>query len=99
MNYHFEWDPPKARRNVMKHKISFQQASAVFRDPNHLSLFDLAHSDYEDRWITLGLDHSRNLLVVVHTYDQVDGHSGHIRIISARKAEREEAIQYYAQLN
>ena len=98
MNYQFDWDPNKARRNTTKHLITFQQATTIFRDPNQLSLYDAKHSDMEDRWITIGLDSQRNLLVVVHTYLQ-ELNSARIRIISARKAEREEAADYYSQYN
>ncbi len=72
MNYHFQWDPAKARRNVVKHNVAFQSAATVFRDANQLSLYDDEHSDYEDRWITLAVDQNGHLLVVIHTFEQSD---------------------------
>lgn len=53
--------------NLHKHGISFERASEVFRDLLALTIYDAAHSDYEERWNTLGLDQNRNLLVVAHT--------------------------------
>lgn len=70
-----------------KHKIGFELAASIFNDPQALSLFDKEHStDLEERWITLGLSGNGNLLVVVHTYSDVDRDAARIRIISARKA-------------
>jgi uncharacterized DUF497 family protein len=54
--FHFEWDPAKARQNARKHRVTFERGATVFLDPNALSLFDEKHSDEEERWITLGLD-------------------------------------------
>jgi hypothetical protein len=84
--YHFDWDLAKCRDNFAKHGISFNRSSKVFLDPNALSLYDDEHSETEDRWLTLGLDQSGNLLVVCHTFEQVDEEDAEIRIISARKA-------------
>ena len=54
MPYNFEWDPKKAKANVIKHCVSFEQATEVLWDALQLSIFDEEHSDTEDRWITLG---------------------------------------------
>jgi len=54
LNYNFEWDPLKARKNYQKHKISFERASEIFLDPIALSIYDKEHSITEDRWITIG---------------------------------------------
>ena len=56
MRYNFEWDPAKAKQNIRRHKVSFERATTVFRDPNQISIFDENHSNDEDRWMTLGLD-------------------------------------------
>ena len=56
MLYNFEWNIEKEKQNNRKHKISFVRATTVFRDPNHISVFDEEHSANEDRWITLGVD-------------------------------------------
>ena len=54
MQYSFEWDLEKNAMNRQKHRVTFEQAATVFRDPRMLSLYDGEHSDsQEDRWITL----------------------------------------------
>jgi uncharacterized DUF497 family protein len=73
MKYNFEWDPKKASQNSKKHKISFELSSSIFNDPQALSIFDREHStSFEDRWITLGISENGNLLVVVHTYNEIN---------------------------
>ena len=94
MFYDFDWDPEKNRANIQKHGIPFRQAASIFRDPNQTSLFDDAHSQTEDRWITLGIDHTGILRVVVHTFEQTAEDTWKIRIISARKANQDEENQY-----
>jgi len=96
VQYNFEWDPIKARENLRKHKISFERAAEIFLDPLALSVHDETHSTTEDRWITLGKDKNHVLLVVVHTFLEIDGDNCSIRIISARRATRREAKQYSA---
>jgi hypothetical protein len=49
MRYNFDWDPNKERQNIRKHKLAFRRAATVFRDPNHISIYEEAHSDAEDR--------------------------------------------------
>ena len=66
----------------------------MFRDPEALSLYDRAHSESEDRWITLGLDSQGQLLVVCHTWRESGESAANCRIISARKATKTEARQY-----
>ncbi len=94
MRYYFEWDPNKAKVNKKKHGITFEWASTIFLDPRMISVFDTEHSEHEDRWATIGIDSNGVLLVVVHTFQQVDDNSCRIRIISARKATRKESKQY-----
>ena len=53
-NYNFSWDLKKAKSNIKKHKVSFEQATQVFLDQFALTIFDDEHSEYEERWITLG---------------------------------------------
>ena len=96
MQYDFEWDPAKARSNLRDHKVSFERASQVFLDPNMLSIEDEEHSEDEDRWITLGMDKGGALLVVCHTFREVDPVNYNIRLLSARKPTRREAKQYHA---
>ena len=92
--FRFEWDPVKARRNLKDHGIAFERAATVFLDPEALSEFDEEHSHDEDRWLTLGLDRTGSLLVVCHTYREETAVSARIRLISARRASKNEARQY-----
>ena len=94
MRYNFEWDPTKVKQNIRKHKVSFQRAATLFRDPRAISIFDDEHSQEEDRWITIGVDSEGILLVVSHTFQSIDSSSCNIRIISARKAAKKETKQY-----
>jgi len=94
-NFEFDWDPSKDRRNVAKHGVSFTNALTIFSDPLALTLFDEAHSDDEDRWITLGAAKDGRLLVVIHTYRNTDVARVAVRIISARPATKREARQYH----
>ena len=95
----FDWDPLKERVNMEKHGLSFSNASLVFTDRNSLSKFDDEHSGKEDRWITLGMLPSGMMVVVVHT---VRGKNAdpeeYIRIISARRATKNEIKQYHERL-
>ena len=94
MDYVFEWDPDKARRNKKQHGISFEQAAAVFKDPNAVSIYDTEHSKGEDRWVTLGLSVDHGLVVVCHTFQWTSKSAARIRIFSSRKATRQERQQY-----
>ena len=91
MKYNFEWDPNKAKTNKAKHDVSFEDAATVLKDPQSLTLFDEEHSVYEERWITLGLAASGKLLVVCHTYKEIDVDNSLIRIFSGRRATKREA--------
>jgi hypothetical protein len=93
--YKFDWDLTKEQANIRKHAVSFRTAATVFRDPNQVSIYDVAHSEHEDRWVTMGFDKSGVLRVVVHTFQLVAEEVVEIRIISARKATREETRQYH----
>ena len=94
MRYDFEWNPKKARGNIRKHKVSFERATAVFRDANLLSIPDEEHSQSEERWITIGLDENGVLLVLSHKFMSLEPEGSRIRIISARKATKAETKQY-----
>jgi len=85
----FEWDEHKAKSNLTKHGVSFEEASTVFSDPLSLTIPDPAHSQVEDRFIILGQSHRQELLVVVHAE-----RGDHIRVISARRASRRERKSY-----
>lgn len=86
----FEWDQAKTVSNRRKHEVSFEQAATVFSDPLMLSIADDNHSQTEQRWITMGKMSRGKLLVVIHTYQQINEQTATIRIISARLATRHE---------
>ena len=94
MRYDFQWDSRKAKSNFRKHRISFEKAAAIFRDPNLLSIPDEEHSATEERWLTTGLDENGTLLVLAHTFKDLSVSVCQIRIISARKATKSEEEQY-----
>ena len=94
MDYHFDWNPAKENQNIRKHQVNFHLASIVFCDPCQLTIYDEDHSQYEDRWITIGLDETGILRVVIHTFEETDRDSCLIRIISARKATAIETESY-----
>ena len=81
----FEWDGKKAKENLRKHGVSFEEVSTVLGDPLSLTIPDPLHSDAEDRFIILGLSKRGRLVVAVVTERR-----DRIRIISARKATRRE---------
>ncbi len=87
----FEWDEPKAKANVKKHGVSFEEAKTVFYDERARLIADPDHSEDEERFIILGYSSGLKLLTVCHCY-RID--EGVIRIISARKANRHEAASY-----
>ena len=87
----FEWDERKNRSNQRKHGVTFEEARSAFMDDNARVLPDPEHSDDEERFVLLGLSISLRVLVVCHCYRQ---HDDIIRIVSARKADRDEIKQY-----
>lgn len=87
----FEWDENKNEINKKKHKISFEEAKTVFYDEEALLIDDPEHSQEEERFIILGLSKKANMLVVCHCYRASETV---IRIISARKATKNEIKQY-----
>jgi uncharacterized DUF497 family protein len=90
----FTWDPAKAASNLIKHRVAFGQAATVFADALAITVFDEAHSDFEERWFTLGMDSQGRLLAVSHTYAATGPTSARVRIISAREPTRNERRQY-----
>ena len=94
VQYNFDWNPARARENLRKHGISFERATQVFLDPFAISIYDEEHSDEEDRWVTLAKDKSETLLVVSHTFRELDLENYSIRLISARRVTRREGKQY-----
>jgi uncharacterized protein len=94
MRFDFDWDYRKAKTNVRKHSISFERATTIFRDPNLLSIPDEEHSEFEERWLTIGLDENGVLIVISHIFKYVSQERCRIRVISARKATKTEIKHY-----
>lgn len=89
----FDWDPAKARQNVRKHGVAFDEAQTAFADEDAILVEDPEHSSLEERFYLLGLSARLRLLVVIHCYRADDAL---IRLISARKATPSERVQYGA---
>jgi len=87
----FSWDENKAQTNLVKHKISFNEAMTVFDDENARLILDPDHSQDEERFILLGFSCNSKILTVVHCYRD---NEANIRIISARKSTKHEERQY-----
>lgn len=88
----FGWDPAKATSNLRKHGVSFEEAQSVFYDEFAIQFYDESHSsDEEERFLMLGMSSGAHLLLVCH-YERDGG--GVIRIISARKATKQESSYY-----
>jgi len=82
----FEWDARKAKANIQKHKVSFEEAKTIFNDPHLVTYSDEFHSDREDRFISIGYSTRNRILLAVHTEYQEAEDILVIRIISSRKA-------------
>ncbi len=87
----FEWDPAKAASNKKKHGVSFEEARSVFYDEFAVQFFDEESSGSEDRFLMLGFSDEARLLIVCHC-ERDQGNI--IRIISARKATKNESKYY-----
>lgn len=91
-NIQFEWNPTKARANLETHGVTFEEAATVFFDDRAIEFYDDSHSEWEDRMLLLGLSARFRLLLVSHCYRESDSI---IRIISARKATKNESRLYH----
>ena len=87
----FDWDPAKAASNLRKHDVSFEEAQSVFYDEFAIQFYDELHSTSEERFLMLGMSSGAHLLLVCHC-ERDSG--GVIRIISARKATKQESSFY-----
>ena len=87
----FEWDKTKSIKNEEKHGVSFKEAQSVFYDESAVEFFDDTHSDDEDRFLLLGRSFKFRIIMVCHC---VRENESEIRIISARKATKNELIFY-----
>ena len=89
----YNWDPRKAAENLRKHGVDFADAVIALEDENALTIEDSDHD--EQRFKTLGMGPSLNILFIVHC----ERSENRIRIISARKADRGENEQYFQGLS
>ena len=89
MKLNFEWDEKKAKANLKKHRVSFDEATTIFIDPFSITISDPDHSVDEQRYIDLGSSDKGRVLVVVYTE-----RGSNIRIISCRKATSSERKLY-----
>jgi uncharacterized DUF497 family protein len=89
MALRFRWDPRKAAENLRKHRVSFDEATTLFDDPLSVTIPDPDHSVGEHRFLLLGASARGRLLVVAHS-ERDDS----IRIINARRADRQERQTY-----
>ena len=92
-NIPFAWDPRKARSNLLKHGVSFEEAQSVFLDESARLIDDPDHSTDEDRFLLLGFSFQARCLVVSHCYREADRV---IRLISARRATAREQETYWS---
>ncbi len=89
MKLTFEWDEVKARENLKKHKVPFDEGKTIFNDPFLLTYPDVDSSETEERYVNIGVSAKDRILVLIHTERQ-----GKIRIISCRKATARERRDY-----
>ena len=87
----FEWDNKKNQINKKRHGVSFEEAKSVFYDENAIQFWDEEHSDTEERYLLLGRSSKMRILLIVHSYREQESV---IRIISARKATKNESKHY-----
>ena len=85
----FEWDIDKARANVGKHGVTFEEARSCFYDPRQIVFYDPDHSDDEDRELLIAHSNQGRVLLVSYTI-----RTDVVRIISARKATKSEEVRY-----
>lgn len=87
----FGWDVRRERANYRKHRVSFEEARTAFYDENAVQFFDPDHSEDEDRFLLLGMSFKLRVLVVCHCFRESETI---VRIISARKANKTEELDY-----
>ena len=87
----FEWDEQKNRANQRKHGVSFEEARTVFFDQQAVEFYDDEYGQMEDRFLLLGVSAKMRILMVCHCLREG---GDVIRVISARKATRNEQRDY-----
>jgi uncharacterized DUF497 family protein len=93
MAIRFEWDEAKSLSNKRKHGLSFEEAAQAFHDPMQLSIPERIENG-EQRWQTFGMVRGVLLVMAAHTFCEQQGFSDVVRIISARRASRQERRFY-----
>ena len=93
----FDWDRSKARVNLAKHSITFEEARTVFLDPRTITERDENHSEREERLISIGMSGSGRLLTVIHAETYESPNTWVVRLISARKVTTAERRKYEQQ--
>ena len=94
MDVLFDWDDVKAETNKKKHGVSFAEAATAFSDPKAIEFLDNKSTDKEERWVLVGISAKRQVVLVIF----VEREEKFIRIISARKAVKDEINQYFARV-
>lgn len=89
MKLTFEWDEVKAKENLLKHRVGFDEGKTIFGDSFLLTFADVDSSEAEERYVSMGVSAKDRVLVLIHTERQ-----GKIRIISSRKATAHERRDY-----
>lgn len=92
--FQFEWDEAKALANLRKHGVSFELAASIFADPRILTIADTTHSDFEERWFSVGLASNGVPMSVVYLWTELESGLVNIRLISARRATAAEILNY-----
>ena len=85
----YDWDPKKAKKNLEKHAVSFEEGASVFNDPLYVDFYDPDHAIDEHRYIIIGLSGAGRLLLVSYTERE-----NTIRLISAREVTPAERKAY-----
>ena len=85
----FEWDENKAKQNLSKHGVSFEEAKTIFDDPLYVDFYDPDHSDNEERYLMVGQSNRRRILILSYTE-----RGNRIRLISAREVTPNERKTY-----
>jgi len=92
--FQFEWDELKAAANVLKHGVAFEVAATVFRDPHLLSVADIEHSEFEERWFSVGCASNGAMISIVYLWSESSSVTTKIRLISARVSTQQEIRHY-----
>lgn len=85
----FEWDKEKAKVNLKKHNVDFEEVKTVWQDYFYIDLYDEGHSIEEKRFLIVSESDKNRLLIVSYTERE-----NNLRIISARELTAKERKDY-----